>query len=43
LENGQTYTVQYFERVRMEYHPENQPPYNILLGRLTANIIPAGR
>jgi hypothetical protein len=43
LENGQTYTVQYFERVRMEYHPENQPPYHILLGRLTADIIPAGR
>lgn len=43
LENGQTYTVQYFERVRMEYHPENQPPYNILLGRLTADLIPPGR
>ncbi|MGN6756498.1 MAG: hypothetical protein ACTHMJ_08925 [Thermomicrobiales bacterium] len=33
LEDGQTYTVQYFERVRMEYHPENQPPYDVLLGQ----------
>ncbi|HET8631575.1 MAG TPA: class F sortase [Thermomicrobiales bacterium] len=32
--NGQTYTVQYFERNRFEYHPENQPPYNVLLGLL---------
>lgn len=43
LENGQTYSVQYFERVRMEYHPENAAPYNILLGRLTADLIPPGR
>jgi hypothetical protein len=43
LENGQTYTVQYFERVRMELHPENPAPYDVLLGRLTADIIPAGR
>ncbi|NJN65527.1 MAG: hypothetical protein HC884_01855 [Chloroflexaceae bacterium] len=27
-------TVQYFERRRMEHHPENQPPYHILLGLL---------
>lgn len=40
LENGQTYTVQYFERVRMEYHPENAAPYDILLGRLTADLVP---
>ena len=26
LEDGKSYTVQYFERVRMEIHPENQPP-----------------
>jgi hypothetical protein len=43
LENGQTYTVQYFERVRMELHPENQAPYDVLLGRLTADLIPPGR
>ncbi len=29
-----TGTVQYFERRRMEYHPENTPPYAILLGLL---------
>ena len=32
--DGQPYTVQYFERNRFELHPENQPPYNVLLGRL---------
>jgi hypothetical protein len=31
------YTVQYFERNRFEYHPENAPPYNVLLGRLGAD------
>lgn len=41
LENGQTYTVQYFERVRMEIHPENPAPYRVLLGRLTADLVPA--
>jgi spore germination protein len=30
-----TYTVQYFERQRFEYHPENKgTPYEVLLGRL---------
>ncbi|MGN6809934.1 MAG: DUF4232 domain-containing protein [Thermomicrobiales bacterium] len=33
LEDGQTYTVQYFERARFERHPENQPPWNIELGQ----------
>jgi hypothetical protein len=32
-------TVQYFERNRFELHPENQPPYNVLLGRLGADTI----
>lgn len=32
--DGKTYTVQYFERARFELHPENPPPYNILLGAL---------
>src|SRR3954471_7568039 len=32
--NGQTYTVQYFERAVFEYHPENQPPFNVLLSQL---------
>lgn len=29
-----TFLVQYFERQRLELHPENAPPYNILLGRV---------
>jgi thermitase len=33
-EDGRDYTVQYFERHRFEYHPENRPPYDILLSRL---------
>jgi hypothetical protein len=32
--NGKTYTMQYFERAVFEYHPENQPPYNVLLSQL---------
>ena len=32
--NGKTYTVQYFERAVFEYHPENQPPYDVLLSQL---------
>ena len=32
--DGKTYTVQYFERARLEAHPENQAPYNVLLGQL---------
>jgi|GEM_PF-1650773 len=32
--NGRIYTVQYFERAVFEYHPENQPPYNVLLSQL---------
>lgn len=31
---GQTLEVQWFERNRLELHPENQPPYDVLLGRL---------
>jgi hypothetical protein len=41
LENGQTYTVQWFERVRMEWHPENSPPIQILLGQFGRIIHPA--
>jgi hypothetical protein len=29
--DGKTYTMQYFERAVFEYHPENSPPYNVLL------------
>jgi sortase (surface protein transpeptidase) len=32
--DGNTYTVQYFERNRFELHPEAQPPYNVQLGLL---------
>jgi Cu-Zn family superoxide dismutase len=35
---GRSYTVQWFERGRFELHPENAPPYNVLLGRLGAEI-----
>jgi plastocyanin len=33
LGDGNTYTVQYFERARFELHPGNQPPYDVLLGQ----------
>ncbi|HUS16605.1 MAG TPA: hypothetical protein VM536_16540, partial [Chloroflexia bacterium] len=32
--DGQTYTVQYFERAVFEAHPQNRPPYDILLSQL---------
>ena len=35
---GATYQVQWFERARFELHPENQPPYDVLLGRLAAEL-----
>jgi hypothetical protein len=34
LSDGQEYTVQWFERARFEHHPENDPPYDVLLGLL---------
>lgn len=34
LSNGKQYMVQWFERARFETHPENSPPYDILLGLL---------
>jgi hypothetical protein len=33
-EDHHTYLVQYFERARFEYHPENDEPYTVLLGHL---------
>lgn len=33
-DTGEIYRVQYFERARMELHPENQAAYRVLLGRL---------
>ncbi|HUS14384.1 MAG TPA: hypothetical protein VM536_05115 [Chloroflexia bacterium] len=35
--DGKTLTVQYFERAVFEYHPENPPPYDVLLARLGAD------
>ncbi len=32
--DGKRYTVQYFERAVFEYHPENAPPYRVLLSQL---------
>jgi hypothetical protein len=34
LGDGKQYQVQWFERARFELHPENAPPYNVLLGLL---------
>jgi len=32
--DGKPYLTQYFERARFEAHPENAPPYDVLLGLL---------
>lgn len=32
--NGKPYTVQYFERAVFEMHPENKPPFDVLLSQL---------
>jgi hypothetical protein len=40
LEDGKSYTVQWFERVRMELHPENPAPNNVLLGQFGRLIHP---
>ena len=36
--DGQMYLTQWFERAKFEYHPENKAPYNVLLGRLGADV-----
>jgi hypothetical protein len=36
--NGKVHVAQYFERARLEWHPENAAPYDILQGRLGAEI-----
>ena len=41
LEDGKSYTVQYFERVRLEYHPEKAAPNDVLLGQFGRRIHPA--
>lgn len=35
---GQEYQVQWFERARFELHPQNDPPFNVLFGRLGAEL-----
>lgn len=37
--NGQTVQVQWFERNRLELHPENARPYDVLLGRLGVDAL----
>jgi glucose/arabinose dehydrogenase len=32
--DGKEYAVQYFERAVLEYHPENAPPFQVLLSQL---------
>jgi hypothetical protein len=36
---GQQLEVQWFERNRLELHPENAPPYDVLLGLLGLNAL----
>lgn len=38
LSDGRQYAVQWFERARLELHPENQPPYDVLSGLLGNEI-----
>ena len=37
--DGQTYTVQYFERNRLEYHPELPEAYRVSLGLLGVQVL----
>jgi sortase (surface protein transpeptidase) len=38
--DGNVYLVQWFERARFEWHPENAPPYDVLLGLLGSESAP---
>ncbi len=40
--DGNTYTVQYFERAKFEFHAQNHAPYTVLLG-LLGNVVTVGR
>ncbi len=40
-ESGDTVQVQWFERARFEWHPDNPPQYRVLLGRLGAIMVDA--
>jgi hypothetical protein len=37
--DGQMYVIQWFERARFEYHPDNPAAYRVLLGRLGAEVL----
>jgi hypothetical protein len=41
--DGQMYLTQWFERAKFEYHPENKAPYDVLLGRLGADVYAAAQ
>lgn len=41
--DGFTVLTQWFERARFEYVPENPPPFQVLLGRLGAEVYAPGR
>lgn len=43
LGDGKQYQVQWFERARFELHPENQAPYDVLLGLLGNETSPAAQ
>jgi hypothetical protein len=38
-DTGSAYLTQWFERNRFEVHPENLPPYDVLLGRLGDDLL----
>jgi hypothetical protein len=39
--DGNEVVTQWFERARFEYHPDKPEPYNVLLGRLGAEVLKA--
>jgi len=41
VQDGEYHTQQVFERARFEYHPEQQRPYDVLLGRLGVDSLAA--
>jgi hypothetical protein len=38
LDDGNVYRVQYFERARFEWHPENAPAHQVLLGQFGRRV-----
>jgi hypothetical protein len=40
--DGKSYLIQWFQRARLELHPENPPDTHVLLGRLGAEVIASG-